>query len=805
MPYSITTKDGITISNIPDDLPHDAPELKQRVATLRAQSGQGGGIPMPTATEQAAPAPPVTAPKSGYLMGLRDPIDAGAQLLEHLLPAGVSSAINSANNWLADKTGLVSKVAEGPDGTSKMVQAVNKAYDEGRTQRAQGLSNLITGEKADPGFDWMRLAGNVINPVTLLTPTGGAGVGASIGALARAGAVGGAVSGLEQPVLNDNNGADFWAKKAEQGALGAVSGGVATPLVSKGVGAVVNGAQRAIGAVQQRVAPAAMTPGSVQQAVADALSANGMRLEDAPPVILQSVTRQAQEALQAGQKLDPVAAIRKAQFEAVGMTGNAAPTLGQVTRDPMQYANERNLVGVRIKTPTGEGNPLSDRFQSQANAMQGVFDRAGATGATDSNAAGATLMDALRTADAPVKGAVDAQYAAARAMNNGRAAELERGTFSNAANQSLDEGMLGHALPGDVRNLLNDITSGKTPFNVDAATQIDSILSRAQRKASIAGDDNAALAVGKVRDALHATPLVTEGQGAATAAGNGVQDAIMPGAPQLGGPAVDRSLPVPSSGNQVGQVLPNAGAPAAPAAQAGIEDTGANARAAFDQARRAARNRFATIEDTPALKAALDDAEPDKFVQKFVLNAPARDVASMRTVLQNSPEALQQARAQIANTLKRAAFGNNASGDGGFAAERYMNTLTNLGREKLSVFFTPEELVQFNLAGKVMSDITSIPAGAKGAVNMSGTSGAIMNLFSKIAESPTLRRIPVVRNVANAVGEIPTERAMNKALAAQAVAAKPGAELSPAAASAIRLLFAPTMPLAGALGGQAAQ
>jgi hypothetical protein len=40
MPYSITTKDGITINNIPDDVAPDAPELKQRVAQIRASGGQ---------------------------------------------------------------------------------------------------------------------------------------------------------------------------------------------------------------------------------------------------------------------------------------------------------------------------------------------------------------------------------------------------------------------------------------------------------------------------------------------------------------------------------------------------------------------------------------------------------------------------------------------------------------------------------------------------------------------------------------------------------------------------------------------
>lgn len=804
MPYSITTKDGITISNIPDDLPHDDPSLKQRVATIRAQGG-----PAPAAPPQPA-APPVTAPTSGALMGLRDPIDAGAQLLEHIMPDRMSSAINSANNWLADKTGLVSKVAEGPQGTSKLVQAVNKAYDEGRVQRAQGLSNLVTGEKADPGFDWMRLAGNVVNPVNLALPGGGSlSAARTLPALARAGATTGAVAAMAQPVLNDSDGSDFWTKKAEQAGVGALTGGLVTPAVSRGVGALASGVQRAATAVQQRVAPPQVTQAAVQQAVADALSAHGMRLEDAPQVILQSVSRQAQEALQAGQRLDPAAAMRRAEFEAVGLTGDAGPTLGQLQRDPMQYANERNLVGVQVQTPTGMGNPLSDRFQNQANAMQHVFDNAGALGATDQGTAAGTIMGGLRAADQPVQAGVTDLYTTARAMNNGRAAELERGTFSQAANRALDEGMLGHALPADVRNLLNDITSGRTPFNVDAATQIDTILSRAQRRvqAGQQPDLSAAAAIGRVRDALHATPLVSDTQGAAQAATGGVEDAVMsgapqlPGAPQLAGPAVDRTLPAATNGNQLGQVLPNGGR----AAAQGVEDNGANARAAFEQARRAARDRFATIEATPALQAALDEAAPDKFVKQFILNAPARDVQSMANVLRNSPEALQQARAQIADHLKRAAFGNNASGDGGFAAERYLNTLNNLGPDKLRVFFTPEEIVQFNLAGKVMSDIGSIPAGARGAVNHSGTAGAIMNLFSKIAASPTLRRIPVVRNVANAVGEIPTERAMGRALAGQASVPNPSAQLSPQAMGAIRLLFAPAAIGGGALAGQATQ
>lgn len=764
MPYSITTKDGITINNIPDNVPADDPSLKQRVASIRAGSGASAPPPpAPALLPNGQPVEATKAPTSGYFMGLRDPFDGAAQLLERALPDNVSTALNKSTNWLHDKLPSVfAQVEESPQGVSKLVQQINKDYDAGRKQRAQTVEGLITGQQPDPGFDWGRLTGNVVNPINLALPGGGAGGG--VRQLMIAGAKAGATSGALQPVL-DENPSDFWATKAKQTALGAGAGALAAPIANKVGETVASVGTRAANAIRSRMAPA-VTPQAVQQTVADALGAQGMRLEDAPPAILQSVTRQAQEALAAGQKLDPMAALRKAQFEAVGMTGEAAPTLGQVTRDPMQYANERNLVGVRIQTPQGEGNPLATRFQNQAQAMQGVFDRAGATGATDAGTAGGTLMDALRGADAPVKGAVDQAYSAARAMNNGRAAELERGTFSQAANQALDEGMLGHALPGDVRNLLNDISSGKTPFNVDAAVQIDTILSDAQRRVMSGAqpDRSAGMAIGKVRDALHATPLV-------------------------GAEAV------PGAGTAV----------ALPLADAAAADTGANARVAFDQARQAARSRFATIEQTPALKAALDDAAPDKFVQQYLLNAPARDVASMKTVLQNSPEALQQARAQIAATLKRAAFGNNASGDAGMSAERYLNTLRALGPERLSVFFTPEELVQFNLAGKVMSDITSIPAGARGVVNTSGTAGAVMNLLSKVAENPMLRKIPFGRSIANQVGEMQTERAMNRALAAKAAAPNPGTQPSPELQRALGLLFAPAPLAAGALGGQAVQ
>lgn len=69
MAYSITTKDGITINNIPDDVAPDSPDLKARVAAIRA--GSGVGAPAAPAAAVQAPAP---QEQPGFFAGLAEQI-----------------------------------------------------------------------------------------------------------------------------------------------------------------------------------------------------------------------------------------------------------------------------------------------------------------------------------------------------------------------------------------------------------------------------------------------------------------------------------------------------------------------------------------------------------------------------------------------------------------------------------------------------------------------------------------------------------------------------------------------------------
>jgi hypothetical protein len=131
---------------------------------------------------------------SGFLMGLKDPLSGGAQLLEKALPQSLVDKINKLNNELA-KYGLVSPVGAG--GVNEMVAKEQQAYEKQR--QAAG----------ETGLDLSRIAGNVLSPANLA-------VGMKAGP-----AVAGALQGALTPTTG---GEDFTGEKAAQIAAGAVGG-----------------------------------------------------------------------------------------------------------------------------------------------------------------------------------------------------------------------------------------------------------------------------------------------------------------------------------------------------------------------------------------------------------------------------------------------------------------------------------------------------------------------------------------------------------------------------------------------------
>lgn len=391
-------------------------------------------------------------------------------------------------------------------------------------------------------------------------------------------------------------------------------------------------------------------------AIQKALNETGQSIADISPQQLQVMRDQVAAAFKVGKQVDPAALMRQADFKALKME----PTLGQITRDPMQFTREQNLRGIE-----GVGDPLMARFQSLGNQLQERV-AAPATGAQNAYTAGNTLIDSMSALDKGLKGNVDAAYRLARGAD-GRFAALDIPTFSNLANNALDEGMLGHYVPAPIRSMLNDVSSGKIPFNVNTQVQFDSVLSKAQRSAGHGTPE--ALAISKIRDALSNTPLIEEG---------------------------------------------------------------GNAQALFASAKGKALDRFKMQEAVPALKAAAEGSvSPDDFVRRFVVGGKTDEVKALSGLLKKTdPAAWSQARAQIGQTLQRAAFGENAAGDAPFAATRYMQEVRRLGVDKLGAFFTAQEVDDILRAGRVGTYIKQAPNAS--AVNSSNTGAAIANLASRV-------------------------------------------------------------------------
>ncbi|HGM6227691.1 TPA: lytic transglycosylase domain-containing protein [Pseudomonas aeruginosa] len=607
----------------------------------------------------------INAPAVGFFRGVREIADAPSEwLAKGSEAAGITDALKSLGIDML---------------TGEEQLAANKA-------RRAGYANESGSELAG------RVLGNIAG---VMVPMAGAesalagGGNALLGTLSNSPRAASALQGVGNFVSGQGGALSKAAYGAAQGAgsaalmsgasdsplenqvgAGAAIGAVAGPIVSALANPVSRLVSRARGAV---------TPNSAIQNNADevmervrvTLEGGGTDLSQIPQGILRGVRTQVEDALRAGRQIDPAALARQAEFEALGIQ----PTLGQLTRDAGQFTAERNMRGI-----AGAGEPLAQRFAEQNNQLMQVLGRMGGADAVEADAAGNALVNRLQALDMPRSEAVNQAYQSAR-DSAGRYANIDVPTFSQAANQALDENMLGRWLPGQVRDMLNDISSGRIPLNVNTAVQVDSVMSEAQRAATWAGDTAAARAVGVVRDALQAAP-VEEGAGAA-------------------------------------------------------------ARAQFDAARGLARARFAEIEGIPALRAALDDARPDTFVKNYILNGDPRGVTALGRYIAEDPAAMQTARSQIAAHLQEKAFGRNTAGDATFRQDAYNKALQQIGTNKLSAFFSPEEVQRLRLVGRVGANINAQPVGS--AVNNSNTAAAAMNLLSEMGGFSSYPGINVVR------------------------------------------------------------
>lgn len=135
MPYSIETKDGIVINNIPDNIKPDDPSLKERVAQIRASSGM--------ATQE--PAPQAQEPTIGQRLGRQ------AGLTGRALTEGALGAIDVLGAPI--RSGLEQVLGRPVQSAGPMIaNMLGLPQPETPTERiVQGISQAVTGAGTGAG------------------------------------------------------------------------------------------------------------------------------------------------------------------------------------------------------------------------------------------------------------------------------------------------------------------------------------------------------------------------------------------------------------------------------------------------------------------------------------------------------------------------------------------------------------------------------------------------------------------------------------------------------------------------------
>ena len=446
--------------------------------------------------------------------------------------------------------------------------------------------------------------------------------------------------------------------------------GIATPMVANKLASL---ATSGVNAIKTAMTPQAMIDQQVDQQISLALKQAGVDWSSVSERIKQGMRSDVADALSTGGKLDPAATARLLQFK---MVPGTQPTRGMISQDPGQITREKNLAKVGANSLDIGLQKLPNLESSNTTALLRNLDDAGASGAPDAYEAGRRGVNALQSLVNRKQAGIDALYAGARDAT-GRQVVLDGPAATRSINEQLVKDNVGK-LPPEVDQIINDITTGKTPLTVDYQQQL---VKNLYRKIKGTQDGDLKHGLGIVRRFL------------------------------------DSAEPIPNAPNPGN--LPAVAGTMAPGAQAGQD-----AIDAFKAARGAHKAFIDQVESTPALKAVVDGIEPDQFVSRFITGkgATVGDVQAMADAASNSPEALQAIKQHLVAHLKGAATGQ--AGDiNKFRADSFNNALNNIGERKLAVFFSPEEIAKLRAVGNVSNYASAQPAGT--AVNNSN-SGALV-------------------------------------------------------------------------------
>lgn len=459
-----------------------APEGTPPADLIRMAQDQRMAQPKPaTAGERM-----LASPAGRFAKALKDPIDAGAQLL----PRALSSVASGFGMFPNKASEFLDKEAASVDAGIKESE---QQYQAARFKDGQS------------GFDGVRLAGNILNPATLalarLSPQGAATT------LGRAGqgAIAGMLGGVAATPVTDTSELSFGMQKLGQGVAGAVGGAVATPVLGK----AIDLAAPSIKAMQARATnPQVLVQRSIsetEEALSRVFKDMGVEPQNVPQDVLMQLRKDVLASFKKGQRLDAAAALRKMDFDA-----QRVPALrGQITRNPAQYSQDMNLRGIE-----GVGEPIQGVLTAQNRKITQDLAKFGGTGAAEKFPAGDAMTASLAKFDDEFSANVRRAYQNARA-SSGKDWEVPLGGLSSDVQSIVDDFGVGaerNSVPSAVYNRLKAlgvVGDGMTQRKVFNYEEADKLLK--QINSHMKGGDNGSL--GALHSAVKKAILEGGGEG----------------------------------------------------------------------------------------------------------------------------------------------------------------------------------------------------------------------------------------------------------------------------------------------------
>jgi hypothetical protein len=200
-----------------------------------------------------------------------------------------------------------------------------------------------------------------------------------------------------------------------------------------------------------------------------------------------------------------------------------------------------------------------------------------------------------------------------------------------------------------------------------------------------------------------------------------------------------------------------------------LEGDAANLKPLANEARNAAKARFDLLKKDPAYDAAVNDAAPDKFINKYIIGGNKRDLEALTEQLGKGSEGHQAVSAAVVNWLKNKAgvIDNN----GNFSQAGYNKALQQLDPRLLELV-DGETAQQLRALGNVARYTQAQPRGSY--VNQSNT-------FVAGAKELAKGGLEKAGNVVGFGGVIPLGTMTREALANRAAAKQTQESLKPGA------------------------